>query len=826
MCEKTTKVNYIVRELQLSDCREVHEIWASVGWSRHIHESQVIMNIDPNGQYVAQDIDTGKLLGNMCGVNITDDLAYIGSYCVRPEYQGRGIGKALWDKTIEHLGDRNLGLVSSEQNTFEFYRDVRNFRYISDRFAIIMRGSLTPNPQLVDNIDGISLVTIDGHNVRDVIEYDKHVSGLDRTIDDHGHVVGYCFILETYSGMYSVEPLYADNERIAELLVGKCVARLPPNQRLKYRCWTSSEKSQMIGTKLGLSEIVRMWTMYTKKLVDPAHIDKAFCPAMREMQLSDCREVRDLWNSAGFPIHKYRPEVIINIDPVGQYVAQDTDTGKLLGYLAGVNVSDDLAYIGGYCVRPEYRGRGIGKAIWVKTGEHMGDRNLGLTTHKQNTFEYYRDVYNFRCISDTQLIVSSGPLTSNLNLIDNIDGISLVSIDGHNVRDVIEYDKHVSGLDRSLFIEGLYKNTENVNLAAIDDQGHVVGYCFILETCMVDRQQYWLVEPLYADNERIAEYWDNNDKSRAIVNKLGLSEMMRIRTMYTKKLIDPALADKAYCPANIGFYTMCDKNTKVNYIVREMQLSDCREVREIWESVGFPIHKHRSEVIMNIDPNAQYVAQDIDIGKLLGYLSGVNVTEDLAYIGAYAVRPEYQGRGIGKALWAKTIEHMGDRNLGLVSSKQNTFEYYRDVHNFRYISDRRVIIMAGLLTSNPQLIDNIDGISLVTIDGHNVRDVIEYDKHVSGLDRSVLIESLYKLPETINLVANDDQGHVVGYSFLYKTNMGQYLFEPLYADNERIAELLVGKCVARLPPNRRLEYKCWTSSEKAQMIGTKLGLSE
>ncbi|CAG2177150.1 unnamed protein product, partial [Oppiella nova] len=271
MSEKTTKVNYIVREMQLSDCREVHEIWASVGWSRHIHESQVIMNIDPNGQYVAQDIDTGKLLGNMCGVNITDDLAYIGSYCVRPEYQGRGIGKALWDKTIEHLGDRNLGLVSSKQNTFEFYRDVRNFRYISDRRVIVMAGPLTPNPQLIDNIDGISLVTIDGHNVRDVIEYDKHVSGLDRSllieffykipesinllaIDDHGHVVGYCFINEKNLRLYYVEPLYADNERIAELLVGKCVARLPPNRTLEYKCWTSSEKAQMIGTKLGLSE--------------------------------------------------------------------------------------------------------------------------------------------------------------------------------------------------------------------------------------------------------------------------------------------------------------------------------------------------------------------------------------------------------------------------------------------------------------------------------------------------------------------------------------------------------------------------------------------
>ena len=54
---------------------------------------------------------------------------------------------------------------------------------------------------------------------------------------------------------------------------------------------------------------------------------------VREMQLSDCHEVRDLWNSAGFPIHKYRSEVIMNIDPMRQYVAQDTDTGIRLLFL-------------------------------------------------------------------------------------------------------------------------------------------------------------------------------------------------------------------------------------------------------------------------------------------------------------------------------------------------------------------------------------------------------------------------------------------------------------------------------------------------------------
>ena len=59
---------------------------------------------------------------------------------------------------------------------------------------------------------------------------------------------------------------------------------------------------------------------------------------------------------------------------------------------------------------------------------------------------------------------------------------------------------------------------------------------------------------------------------------------------------------------------MNDKNIKVNYTVREMQASDYRDVGDLWSSVGFKIHKYRTQVLLNIDPSGQFVAQDIDTG--------------------------------------------------------------------------------------------------------------------------------------------------------------------------------------------------------------------
>jgi hypothetical protein len=69
---------------------------------------------------------------------------------------------------------------------------------------------------------------------------------------------------------------------------------------------------------------------------------------------------------------------------------------------------------------------------------------------------------------------------------------------------------------------------------------------------------------------------------------------------------------------------MCEK-IKPNFIIRELKLDDCEEVRNIWTEVGFVIAKYINEVMMKIDPKGILVAQDIETGKIIGALNRSNI---------------------------------------------------------------------------------------------------------------------------------------------------------------------------------------------------------
>lgn len=73
------------------------------------------------------------------------------------------------------------------------------------------------------------------------------------------------------------------------------------------------------------------------------------------------------------------------LDDAPAFHAADPD-GFLMGFVGGVPVScisvvkydDHFAFLGLYIVRPPYRGRGLGKAIWDAGVSSAGERTIGL----------------------------------------------------------------------------------------------------------------------------------------------------------------------------------------------------------------------------------------------------------------------------------------------------------------------------------------------------------------------------------------------------------------------------------------------------------------
>ncbi|CAG2165579.1 unnamed protein product [Oppiella nova] len=246
------------------------------------------------------------------------------------------------------------------------------------------------------------------------------------------------------------------------------------------------------------------------------------------MGLSDCDEVRELWKGAGFTIVNNVNEVFMKLDPQGLLVAQDQDSGKIIGYCGAVNVAEDFAVIGGYCVKPEYQGHGIGNNIWNSGMAHMGDRNIGLTAANTKMLEIYRDRHHFKCIREP-ILYMRGELALDRDLIDYIKGVSLVAINEHNVRDVCEYDRQVCGLDRSVMIEGFYQTADN-------------------------SQKLTNVEK-YACWQFIVSTTTTNHKAIQLAKKLGLSEGMEQMAGYTKVIPQTNVA-KMYSLGSTMFYVL------------------------------------------------------------------------------------------------------------------------------------------------------------------------------------------------------------------------------------------------------------------------------
>ena len=209
-------------------------------------------------------------------------------------------------------------------------------------------------------------------------------------------------------------------------------------------------------------------------------------------------------------------------------------------------------------------------------------------------------------------------------------------------------------------------------------------------------------------------------------------------------------------------------------------------------------------------------------------MSGINLTSNLAFIGQYAVRPQYQGLGIGSALWKRVMGNIGtERNISLFSGDR-MFETYRNKLGFVIVPEKRIHFYTGKVNCD-HLIRQLEGVSLVLINEYNVIAVSEYDKQIcDGLDRRQLIEEYCKTPQTVCLAAVNKESHqIIGYSIITATISDMAIFEPLYADNEQIAELLISKCCDLLPiaKTNGIVFKCWDFNEKAITLANKMRLN-
>ena len=99
---------------------QLEELFLSVKWSSGKYPDKLVTAMK-NYRTVYSAWDNDKLVGLICAMDDGIMTAYIHYLLVRPEYQGKGLGKILVSRMTEHYKDYLRIVVISYDNETGFY---------------------------------------------------------------------------------------------------------------------------------------------------------------------------------------------------------------------------------------------------------------------------------------------------------------------------------------------------------------------------------------------------------------------------------------------------------------------------------------------------------------------------------------------------------------------------------------------------------------------------------------------------------------------------------------------------------------------------------
>ena len=226
-------------------------------------------------------------------------------------------------------------------------------------------------------------------------------------------------------------------------------------------------------------------------------------------------------------------EAFLTADPNG-FLLGSLD-GEPIAAISLVNYDDDFAFLGLYIVRPEWRGRGHGMAMWRAAMARAGTRIVGLDGVVDQQANYARS--GFRLVRRNVRHSGQGGGTPRPDGLVPVANVSTEAVAG--------YDAGIFPTGRSSFLAAWLRMPGAKSLASIRD-GELAGYG-VARPCHTG----YKIGPLFADDEATAERLlsglagaigdepffldipEPNAGARRLVERLGMSPVFETARMYT-----------------------------------------------------------------------------------------------------------------------------------------------------------------------------------------------------------------------------------------------------------------------------------------------------
>lgn len=175
------------------------------------------------------------------------------------------------------------------QKCFQTIRDKCGFDLVPDKRIVRYEG--VPSwDKLVKSVNDVTVIRANEGNIEKVIAYDKKVcDGMDRRIlliesikyrddyllllslDGKGDVKGYCLAVTSNFNMILLQPLYADNVQIAELLVHNiCQMKkaIVEKNGVWMQLWDKNDDALNMVAKMHLKCTSTEPILFTKEIVE------------------------------------------------------------------------------------------------------------------------------------------------------------------------------------------------------------------------------------------------------------------------------------------------------------------------------------------------------------------------------------------------------------------------------------------------------------------------------------------------------------------------------------------------------------------------------
>jgi GNAT superfamily N-acetyltransferase len=257
-------MSFSIRVMTCDDLERALEWAREEGWNPGLEDAAAFYAADPRG-FLMGSLD-GDPVSSISVVKYGESFAFLGLYIVRPEFRGRGLGKATWDAGIVSAGARTIGLDGVVAQQGNYSRSGFELAHRSARWGGMLKAEVA-TPSFVRPIEESDIPAVLAYDAeifpsaRDAFVKAWLASSARRTegFFENGVLRGYGTVRRCVDG-FKIGPLFAYTAPVAEALLAKLAVGAPGKVFIDIP--EPNEAAVAIARRLGFTPAFETARMY------------------------------------------------------------------------------------------------------------------------------------------------------------------------------------------------------------------------------------------------------------------------------------------------------------------------------------------------------------------------------------------------------------------------------------------------------------------------------------------------------------------------------------------------------------------------------------